>query len=644
MYLDSKYSLLEDARIIYRSLRCTNFVQERAAQGKANVVDVFLDRVNAHPNRLAIRSEEYREWTYREMLRVCYGLGNFFLGEVGLKPGDTVAMLFDNSPELVFSYYAFFMSQLVAAPLNSAVRGEALLHCLRVSSADSIIFEPAYLEVVRDILPELKKMGIKMIMWENGFPVAPGAELARGPWQIDENGKLISRRQGISDVVDWVISEKYLLEGTKARDAPQRINRIIKETKLSDNAYVMFTSGTTGLPKAAISVHGRLMMFLAETGPLSFRTPLEHDIVLGVLPLSHMTCFISLATGLARGASFVPLRKFSASKLWKQCVDYDITTFYYVGEVARYLLAQPPGPYDRAHKVRRICGNGMRADIFKRFFDRFGMQEICELYAASDGTSGMVNHYTGGQDGIGSVARRGPLVTAILGGPYLIKVNEVTEEPVKGPDGFCVLAKPGEPGEVIGPWIPGLFEYRNNPKATERKILRDVFRKGDAYWRMGDLVQRDKEYWYFFVDRLGDTFRWKSENVSTFECGNFFAQHPAVNEANVYGVEVPNHTGRAGMALVVFHTEFQNLSEEKERSLMEELGRHAVKKMPRFAVPIFVRLAPAVELTASMKHRKVEYQKEGYTKADYWMPPNKDVYVPFTQEARATIDGGKARL
>ncbi|KAJ3338858.1 hypothetical protein HDU93_008993 [Gonapodya sp. JEL0774] len=607
------------------------FANKRAVPGKSNVASVFMERARMHPDKLAIRSEDFKEWSYKETIRVSCALGNFFLTEVGLKQGDTVAMIFDNCPEIVFSYLGLFMSHIVAAPLNTGVRGEALIHCLRVSSSNAIIIEPHFLDAVREVLPEIRKLGVQVIVWENGFPVATGAEIARGGWRADGRGKLASERQGVAETADWVVTEGYLLEGTKNRDAPERIDKIVWETNIDDNCYVMFTSGTTGLPKAAISSHRRLMMFLAGTGALSFRSPLENDIVIGMLPLSHATCFLSLVTGLARGASFVPIRKFSASKFWKQCVDHNVTTFYY-------------GPYDKAHKVRRICGNGMRADVFKQFYDRFGLEEICELYAASDGTSGMVNHYTGGVEGVGAVGRRGPIVTKLLGGPYLIKVEEATEEPLRGADGFCVLAKAGEPGECIGPWVPGLFEYRNNSKATEKKIIRNVFKKGDEYWRMGDLVMHDKDFWYYFVDRMGDTFRWKSENVSTFEVGNFFGQHPAIQEANVYGVQVPNHIGRAGMAVVVFLPPYQGISKEKERALMEELGRFALKKMPRYAVPVFIRLTPGIELTASMKHRKVEYQKEGYAVADYWMPPNRDIYIPFTPADRATMDGGKARL
>ncbi|KAJ3342202.1 hypothetical protein HDU93_002992 [Gonapodya sp. JEL0774] len=430
------------------------------------------------------------------------------------------------------------MARIVIAPLNPQIRKAALLHCISVASANAIMVEPTFLDAIREILPDLRIRGIKVIVWENAYPFSPEVGVDTSIFELDASGKMVSARRGVSDLADLVINEGFLLKGSRSGTADSRIKKITYATKVEDREY-----------------------------------PSEDKL-------------------LARG----------------------------------------------------ITGNGMRADVFKRFYDRFGIPEIVEFYAASDGTSLITNHYRGGVEGIGSVGRRGPLVTRILNGPWLVKVDEITEQPIRNEKGLCILAKPGEAGECIGPWIPGAIRYRNNDAATEKKVLRDVFKKGDAYWRMGDLLSRDNHYWYSFVDRLGDTFRWKSENVSTFEVGNFIGQHPSVQDANVFGLQggnidrresgrlqrrlqllvisVPNHVGRAGAAVIVLRPEFQHLPKFKRDLLMEDLGRHCLKVMPRFAVPIFIRLLPEVELTSSMKHRKVEYQKEGYGKADYWLPPH----------------------
>ncbi|KXS22500.1 acetyl-CoA synthetase-like protein [Gonapodya prolifera JEL478] len=621
MYLDAKYSIENDIRLVGRMITAVRHGQKLADAGSGNMASSFLERVKIHPNKLAIRSETLKEYTYKQMKDVSVALGNFYLDYPGLKPGDTLAIMFENCPEIIFSYYSCYMTRIAIAPLNPHIRKAALLHCIKVASANAIMVEPLFLDAIKEVLPDLKREGIKVIVWDNGFA------------SVD--------RQEADQVADFVIDESFLLNGTKASTSDQRIMKIVKETQATAPCTIMFTSGTTGLPKAGLTSHQRGLGSGASTGPLTFASPLEHDICIAILPLSHATAGVSMMTCFARGGSFVPIRRFSASKFWKQVTELGGTTFWYVGEIARYLLAQPPSEWDRAHKVERITGNGMRADVFKKFYDRFGIPEIVELYAASDGSSFITNHYKGGVEGIGSIGRRGPLVTRMLNGPWLIKI---TEQPIRDKNGLCILAKAGEPGECIGPYLEGMFEYRNNQAATQKKIIRDVFKKGDAYWRMGDLLSMDKDYWYYFVDRLGDTFRWKSENVSTFEVGNFLGEHPAVQEANVYGVEVPNHIGRAGAAVIVLKAELKNVDKSKLDEIMQDLGRHCLKKMPRFAVPVFIRVLPEMILTASMKHRKVEYQKEGYAPSDYWMPPNKDIYVPFTAADRAILDQGKARL
>ncbi|KXS18510.1 acetyl-CoA synthetase-like protein [Gonapodya prolifera JEL478] len=628
LWADASFNILRDARAVRRSRFALNYTATRATAGKGNCAAAWLERVDEHPDKLAIRSEEFREWSYKQMRSVVFAFGNFLLDDVQLKQGDTLAIMFENCPEIIFSYYGSFVTRVVTAPLNTNIRGAALIHCVKVSQANALVFEPTFADAIREILPELKKLGVKLVMWDNGWPKLPAGK---------------SQREGV-EFVDFTVTETSLLTATRARDASYRLSKVVAETKASDPAFIMFTSGTTGMPKAGYSPHARGTAYAASTGGLTYVTPKPHDVMIGILPLSHATCWLSMHATFGRGASFVPIRKFSASRFWKQVTELGGTTFFYVGEIARYLLAQPPGPYDRAHEVRRVTGNGMRGDVFKQFYDRYGISELLEMYAASDGTSVIYNHYLGGVSGIGSIGRRGPLATWMQNGPYLVRVDELTEEPLRGGDGLCVRAKPGEAGECVGPFVPGAFQYRNNAAATEKKILRNVFKKGDAYWRMGDLLKMDSDYYYYFVDRLGDTFRWKSENVSTFEVGNLLGEHPAVQEANVYGVQVPNHIGRAGMAVVVLQPEFQKLPRDQEQELMKELGRHALKVMPRYAVPIFIRLAPGVELTASMKHRKVEYQKEGYATADYWMQPGSDIYVPFGNADRVNLDGGRARL
>ncbi|KXS15702.1 acetyl-CoA synthetase-like protein [Gonapodya prolifera JEL478] len=559
MYLDARHNVVADLKIINQGISIAKYIQQQVELGRNHCLTRFQESVARLPGKCAIRGSDFREWTYAQADKSSTRIAAYLLDKVGIQSGDTVALMFENNPQILLCMLGIFKARCVMTPQNTNLRGAALLHCLRISGSKVLIFESVYNSAVNEILPDIQKLGIKIVFWSHTDDV-PNIKEERPTFKVHST-----------------LSETILERSKADLDQPERIAKIIKDTKPTDPAYVIYTSGTTGLPKGGLRDHFALIGLLAPNNPISMEFPKEHDVMVGASPLYHTQAFIPFMLSMSNGATFVPLRKFSASRFWQQCIDYQVTSFWYIGEMLRYLTVQPPRPTDRAHKVRRIGGVGLRKDIFREFFDRFGMEIILEFYAASDGTSSIFHAYYGGVEGIGSVGRRGPLLRWISGAPRLIKVDEATEEPVRDPvSGLCIEAKVGEAGDCIGLYEvggPGQPTYKNNDAATNKKILRDVFVKGDTWWRMGDLLMRDANDWYYFKDRIGDTYRWKSENVSTMEVGNLLMEYKGLQEANVYGVEVPGNDGRAGMAAVVLH---ENSKMRNRDEVMAELGRHVL--------------------------------------------------------------------
>ncbi|KXS21487.1 acetyl-CoA synthetase-like protein [Gonapodya prolifera JEL478] len=622
-YVDAKYNIGGDLTKFSRDLQFMRQATTEISRNRFHALWMFRETVARLPNKVAIRNHDFREWSYSELDKVTTRIANFLLDQ-GHTPGDAVALMFESNAQLCFSMLGSLKGRFIMAPQNTNLRGQPLLHCIKIAGSRALIFEPTYIPAIREIAPQLRELGVKLYFWAQSEDKPP-----REPEEV------------LDFEVDAIISERRLAELGPSADSYNRIHEIMLATQPTDKALIIYT--TTGLPKGGMRDHFYLALLKLPSFPLVYLSPLEDDVHMGATPLYHAQAFGPFFVVLSRGGTFVPLRKFSASKFWQQCIDYQVTSFFYLGELCRYLLAQPPQPTDRLHKVRRVTGAGLRKEIFNEFYTRFNLDVIMEFYAASDGTSFVANEYRGGLVGVGSIGRRGPILRTLVGSPRIIKVDEFTEEPIRDPKtGLCIECKPGEPGDCIGTYDlegPGQPTYSNNAAATNKKLLRDVFRKGDAWWRMGDLIVRDVEGWYWFSDRIGDTFRWKAENVSTQEVGNMLATCRVIQEANVYGVPVPGNDGNAGMAGVVIHESHKSRPNE---DIMQELGRHAVKVLPRYAVPIFIRVLPEMEITGTLKHRK--YRKEGFAAADFWMPPGTDTYVPITTADKQKLAGGTAKL
>jgi fatty-acyl-CoA synthase len=394
-----------------------------------------------------------------------------------------------------------------------------------------------------------------------------------------------------------------------------------------DPALLIYTSGTTGLPKAARISHMRAQLYMrafaGATGAV------ETDIIYVALPLYHATGGLC-ATGAAllNGGCVVLKRKFSASQFWPDVVAERCTMFVYIGELCRYLVNQPPQEDESRHRLRMAFGNGLSADVWREMRLRFRIPQVLEFYGSTEGNVSMFN-FDGREGAIG----RAPRWLRKKVNARLVQFDIEAEEPVRGPSGFGVECGPGQIGECVGKInlsdARTAFSGYLDKAASEKKILRNLFEPGDAWFRTGDLMRQDSEGYFYFIDRIGDTFRWKGENVSTTEVAARLQTAPGVLEANVYGVTIPGADGRAGMAGLVVGPEFD----------IKVFGDHVEQELPSYAQPVFVRILPTIETTGTFKYRKVDLVREGYDLGQVRTP----LYVktpgkPFVKLTKALAD------
>ena len=372
------------------------------------------------------------------------------------------------------------------------------------------------------------------------------------------------------------------------------------------------------------------------------------------MPFYHSSAAIlGVCTSLYVGATLSIGKKFSTTTFWNDCRSSKATIIQYVGETCRYLLSVPsqidPATgenIDKRNDVRIAFGNGLRPDIWNRFKERFGIETIAEFYAATEG-SGAAMNVSRNDFSKGAIGRNGSLVGLLSASNLIVELDWETEQPWRDPKtGFCKKVAQGEPGELLYKLdendIERAFQgYFNNKKSTDGKIMRDVLVKGDAFFRTGDVISHDSSGRTYFNDRIGDTFRWKSENVSTNEVSEALGHHPHVQEANVYGVELPHHDGRAGCVAIV-------LSQEPNDRLLADIADHVHKSLPRFAVPLFLRLAKDMQITGTNKQQKQVVRSEGVDPAKtgndeiFWL--RNGTYVKFSKKDWEELNGGRVRL
>jgi len=531
-----------------------------------------------------------------------------------------------NSAAFVLIWLACMSINVVPAFINNGLTNAGLIHCIATSKAPLVIYEPALEGPLLDIQDQLaSKTNVKeFLSFDDG--IRPASE------KVD---------YGAAPKLNNAIS---FGPADLAKQSNKAVDRSHRKTMTPNSpCALIYTSGTTGLPKAAVCSHGRMAFATALWTKICGFS--EKDRIYTPMPIYHSSAaFLCVGVGMRSGATVIIGRKFSASKYWAEVRANDATVVQYIGEIARYLLAVPAHPDDKNHRVRLAYGNGMRPDVWEKFRERFGVPHIYEFYASSEGNGALVNYNTG-PFGAGAIGRFATLARKVRPDYKIIQVDAITEDVVRNEKGFCVLSGVNEPGEFImriktDKAHNQFLGYADNPEATKKKVLTNVFEKGDAWFRSGDLMRMDADGHYWFGDRLGDTFRWRSENVSTAEVAAALGE--VIGEANVYGVLVPNHDGRAGCAAIP--------RDSAAKMDLMTLANHARKSLPKYSVPLFLRIVPTIDATGTVKQLKVALRNEGIEHAKcgvdplYWLPPGAKGYIPFEAKDYAALQKGQVKL
>ena len=574
-----------------RALEKTASIAQNPAQTFPALIDSLAERFGSSPallsdsetltyRALAERSRRYASWAYRQ----------------GLSSGDVVCLLMPNCPEYVAIWLGITRVGAIVALLNTNVVGDSLAHAINVVAPKHIIAGGALVDALADVRTRL----------------SPAIQ----KWAYGENV------HGLKSI-DQEIERQPELNGAEYR-APT----------LADRALYIYTSGTTGLPKAVNVSHLRVMQWSHWFAGMMDTRP--DDRVYNCLPMYHSVGGVTaIGAALVNGGSVMIRERFSASRFWDDVVESKCTIFQYIGELCRYLVNTPLNPRESQHRLRLACGNGLAADVWMKFERRFHVPQILEFYAATEGTFSLYNC----EGKVGAIGRIPPFLRHRLS-LALVRVDPETGEPVRDGDGFCIPCAGNEAGEAIGQiatdGTASRFEGYTDKAASEKKILRNVFVNGDAWYRTGDLMRKDESGFFYFVDRIGDTFRWKGENVSTVEVACVASGSPGVVEAVAYGVTIPGNEGRAGMIALVARENFD----------LGAFRRHLKEELPDYARPLFLRVLKTIQATGTFKPKKNDLARESYdprTTADaiYFNDSRQQAFVKVDSDLWEKIRSGR---
>jgi fatty-acyl-CoA synthase len=578
-------ALAKTATIGERGITLPALIDRLAGQFNAAPALISAEASMSH-GQLGFRCNQYSRW----------GIGR------GLKSGDVVSLLMSNCAEYPAIWLGLTRIGVVVALLNSQLAGDVLAHSIKIA-------DPKYLIVGADLASRVAAIR----------PRLPAG--------------LAYRAVGSNQHFEPLEAELESLSGeslTAAEREPPPIDAA---------ALYIYTSGTTGLPKAAKVSHYRLMQWSHWFAGMMDTQP--HDRMFNCLPLYHsIGGVVALFATLVNGGAVVIRPRFSASDFWRDVRDERCTLFQYIGELCRYLVNAPRQSIETQHRLRIACGNGLRPEVWVPFQTRFKIPRILEYYASTEGNFSLYN--CEGQPGaIGRI----PAFLANRLRVALLRFDVEKSEPWRNADGFCERCAANEIGEAVG-LMPatggeraGRFEGYADREASDRKVLRNVFEAGDSWYRTGDLMRRDERGFYFFVDRVGETYRWKGENVSTAEVLTALTASRGVMEGVVYGLSVPGADGRAGAAALVVNADFD----------LAAFRAEVASRLPSYARPVFLRLLPTLEATGTFKPRKQELMQAGFdpsrvTDPLYFDDARSQRYVPVDAALYAAIAGGTIKI
>jgi len=585
------------AKAWVRALELTAPIPKNPDRVLSTVIDELAEKFGEAPALLSDRER----LTYRTLAERANRYARWALDQ-SVRKGDAVCLFMPNRPEYMAIWLGITRIGGIVSLLNTNLLGPSLAHCINIVEPKHIIVAAELIEALATALPS--RVGATKI-WVHG---ADHAQFSRIEREVDRHA------------------------GDKLGESGRRTPTI------GDRALYVYTSGTTGLPKAANVSHYRLMQWSHWfAGLMDTRAT---DRMYNCLPMYHSVGGV-LATGalLVGGGSVALREKFSARHFWDDVTRWDCTLFQYIGELCRYLLHTEPSPDETQHRIRMCCGNGLRPDVWNDFKRRFRIPQILEFYAATEGNVSLFN-VEGKPGAIGRI----PPFLAHRVAATLVKVDGDKDEPTRNEQGRCIRCAPNEVGEAIGKVLTDpaslgtRFEGYTSKEASEKKVLRDVFEPGDAWFRTGDLMRKDERGYFYFVDRMGDTFRWKGENVSTTEVTETIATCPGVIDAVVYGVMIPGTEGRAGMAAVVVGHDFNLIA------FRQHLGQ-----LPEYARPLFLRIRGEIELTSTFKPKKQDLLREGYDPAVigdavYFNDSERQAFVRLDRQLYDRIQTGEVRL
>ncbi|HEX4032096.1 MAG TPA: long-chain-acyl-CoA synthetase [Terracidiphilus sp.] len=585
------------SRAWLRALERTAAIQRNPQRTIGAVIEEVSSRLAEEPallsdrecftfGELAGRTNQYTRWAL----------------EQGIGKGDVVGLLMTNRPEYFALWVGITAAGGVVALLNTHLAGQSLAHCVNVAQPKHLIVSREFVAAAETIQPLLSGDPAIWIYGADHTSFRPIDSLLR---ELPSHSLSDAERPALS---------------------------------IDDLALYIYTSGTTGLPKAAKVTHARVLQWAYWfAGMIDVQ---QQDRMYNCLPMYHSVGGV-LATGaaLVAGASVVVRESFSVSQFWSDVVRWDCTMFQYIGEFCRYLLHSAASPHELNHRIRVACGNGMSPDVWQSFQSRFQIPQILEFYASTEGGLSLFN-----AEGKPGAIGRIPPYLAHRFSPTLVKIDPETGEPVRNEQGFCVPCEANEPGEALArvgdrSQVGGRFEGYTDPHATERKLLRNAIVSGDTWVRTGDLMRRDEQGFYYFVDRVGDTFRWKGENVATTEVADALSSFPGIKHAIVYGVKVTGAEGRIGMA---------SLTIEGDPDL-SALRKHLVGVLPAYARPAFLRLQSSFETTGTFKYSKANLVNQGYnpdltSDALYFDNPETQVFHLLDRTLYERIQAGDFRL